>query len=354
MKGYVMRISQAQNILVESFKGQLDNPNGRDATNIICHLQAKSGTGKSTVVKDTAVKLSTDNEKWVTYILSLAQMDAAEIAGVIFMQGDDAARSKPFWLVQIEKLSTENHAVILFLDELPQAPVSNMNVAAQLVYERRIGDYRLPDNVVMVSAGNKKSERAGTNNMPWHLVERLMFLDIDVDVDDAVAYLSSVGVSSVITGFIRYRPELISKVDRDNNQGSSPRAYERLNTILNMNLNEVDKREAVASMVGDGICAELYGFMKVHNELVSFEDIVANPMSAKISEDPAVNYALSSLISSKVNDNNIGAVIQYINRLPHQEFAVLTMKDAISRTPSIKSTKEFRAWALTNAKALVA
>jgi len=349
-----MRISQAENILTESFLNQLANPNGRDATNIIGMVMGGSGSGKSTMIKDIGVKLSTDTMSWVTYILSLAQMDAAEIAGVIFMQDGEAARSKPFWLVHLEKLSKDNHAVILFLDELPQAPVSNMNVAAQLVYERRIGEYRLPDNVVMVCAGNKKSERAGTNNIPWHLVERLLFLDVEVDVDDAVSYLSSVGVNSVITGFMRYRPELLLKVDRDNNQGSSPRAYERLNTILNMNLNDVDKREAVASLVGDGICAEFYGFMKVHNELVSFEDIVANPMSAKISEDPAVNYALSSLISSKVNEKNIGAVLQYLNRLPHQEFAVLTMKDAISRTPSIKSTKEFRAWALTNAKALVA
>ena len=349
-----MRISQSQNILIESFKGQLANPNGRDATNIICHLLALSGTGKSTLIKDIGVKLSTDAAKWVTYILSLAQMDAAEIAGVIFMKDGEAARSKPFWFVQLEKLAKENHAVILFLDELPQAPVSNMNVAAQLVYERRIGDHRLPDNVVMVSAGNKKSERAGTNNMPWHLVERLMFLNIDVDVDDTVAYLSSVGVKPVITGFIRYRPELLSKADRDNNQGSSPRAYERLNTILNMNLNEVDKREAVASMLGDGICAEFFGFMKVHNELISFEDVVSNPMSAKISEDPAINYALASLISSKVTDKNIGSVIQYINRLPHQEFAVLTMRDACTRNKELLRTKEMRKWQMEHAKALIA
>ena len=121
-----------------------------------------------------------------------------------------------------------------------------------------------------------------------------------------------------------------------------------------MNLNEVDKREAVASMVGDGICAEFYGFMKVHNELISFEDVVSNPMSAKISEDPAVNYALASLISSKVTEKNIGSVIQYINRLPHQEFAVLTMRDACTRNKELLRCKEMRKWQMEHAKALIA
>jgi ABC-type lipoprotein export system ATPase subunit len=51
-KEYVMRISQAENILTESFLNQLANPNGRDATNIIGMVMGGSGSGKSTMIKD--------------------------------------------------------------------------------------------------------------------------------------------------------------------------------------------------------------------------------------------------------------------------------------------------------------
>ena len=57
-----------------------------------------------------------------------------------------------------------------------------------------LGPHHLPDGWVVVAAGNRMSDRAGTNQMPSHLKDRMMFLEIEADLDDTLAYFNSVGV----------------------------------------------------------------------------------------------------------------------------------------------------------------
>ena len=138
---------------------------------------------------------------------------------------------------------------ILFLDELPQAPVANQNIAAQLVNERRIGEHRLPDGWSIVCAGSRASDRAGTNNMPSHLKDRLLFVEVEADLEDTVAYMNSVDVSPLITGFLRFRPELLHKFDRDANS-CLILAHGRVDTMMKWGLDAVNEQEAVAGQVG--------------------------------------------------------------------------------------------------------
>jgi len=325
-----MRISQAKAIVEACIDSQVKHSSGRDAQRPIPYLVGGAGLGKTTVVQQTAEGREIDLR-----IVSLAQYDAGELAGWLVNDGDGMKRLRPDWM------PTDGEG-ILFLDELPQAPVSNQNIAAQIVNERRIGQHRLPDGWAIVCAGNRNSDRAGTNNMPSHLKDRLLFIEVDADLEDAVGYYNSVGVSPLITGFLRFRPELLHKFDRDANSCPSPRSWERVDTIMGFKLDPVNENEAVAGQVGRGACAEFMGYKKVYESCPDIDALIANPDSAPIAEDPAVCYAVSAALSSRANDKNIGNIIQYLKRLPHKEFAVFSIRDAMNRTPSIKKTDAFR------------
>ena len=128
-----MRISQAKAIVEASIDSQIQHVNGRDAQRPVPYLVGGAGLGKTSVVQAIA------NEREVGLnILSLAQYDAGELAGWLVADGDSMKRLRPDWM-------PADGEGILFLDELPQAPVANQNIAAQLVNERRIGEHRLPD-----------------------------------------------------------------------------------------------------------------------------------------------------------------------------------------------------------------
>ena len=200
-----MRISQASAIVEAAIDNQIKlfaTDNYRDAQLLYPYLNGRAGIGKTCTI--TGITARRDN--WAHYIMSLAQFDAAELMGIIAKDGDKAVRLKPHWLTTVEELAAIHDVVVLFMDELPQSPIANMNVARQIINEHRAGEFPLPKNVAIVAAGNRVSDRAGANNIPSHLKDCLLFLNVEADVEDAVAYLNSVGAHPVVTAFMRYCP----------------------------------------------------------------------------------------------------------------------------------------------------
>ena len=173
-----MKLSQAQAIVEKAITHALDLKDARDAQYVVPYLIGGAGLGKTTIVKDVAASMNMQCS-----ILSLAQYDAGELGDwpVPSKDGTSMIRMRPDWM------PTEGTGV-LFLDELPQAPTANQNIAAQIVNERRVGPHYLPAGWVIVAAGNRTSDRAGTNNMPSHLKDRLMFLEVEADLEDTIAY----------------------------------------------------------------------------------------------------------------------------------------------------------------------
>jgi hypothetical protein len=255
-------------------------------------------------------------------------------------------RMRPDWM------PTEGTGV-LFLDELPQAPTANQNIAAQIVNERRVGPHHLPAGWVIVAAGNRTSDRAGTNNMPSHLKDRLMFLEVEADLEDTIAYFYSKRIDERVCAFLRFRPEWLHKFDRDANACPSPRSWERVSSIMSWGLDPVNQLEALAGQVGRAATADFHGFIKLYSTVPDMDELIANPMGAMISQDPAVMYAICAALSAKMNAKNAGNVVKYLMRLPQQEFAAFVIKDALSRDKTLKQTDAVRDWIMTVGKNLI-
>ena len=336
-----MRISQAKAIVEASIDSQTKHANGRDAQRPIAYLVGGAGLGKTSIVQSIA------NEREIGLnILSLAQYDAGELAGWLVADGDNMKRLRPDWM-------PKDGEGILFLDELAQAPVANQNNAAQLVNERRIGEHRLPDGWSIVAAGNRTSDRAGTNNMPTHLRDRLMFLEVEADLDDTVKYYNAKGVAQQVCAFIRFRPEFLHKFERDANACPSPRSWDRVSSILSWGLDATCQTEAIAGQVGRPAAADFIGFLRVYEAVPDMDQLIANPDSAVLPDDPAVLYAVSSALAFKMSKANAGNVIRYLKRLPQQEFAAFVIKDALARDRDLKNVEAVRQWILSDGKHLI-
>lgn len=338
-----MKLSQAQAIVEKAITHALDLKDARDAQYVVPYLIGGAGLGKTTIVKDVAASMNMQCS-----ILSLAQYDAGELGGwpVPSKDGTSMIRMRPDWM------PTEGTGV-LFLDELPQAPTANQNIAAQIVNERRVGPHHLPKGWVIVAAGNRTSDRAGTNNMPSHLKDRLMFLEVEADLEDTIAYFYAKRIDERVCAFLRFRPEWLHKFDRDANACPSPRSWERVSSIMSWGLDPVNQLEALAGQVGRAATADFHGFIKLYSTVPDMDELIANPMGAMISQDPAVMYAICAALSAKMNAKNAGNVVKYLMRLPQQEFAAFVIKDALSRDKTLKQTDAVRDWIMTVGKNLI-
>ena len=343
-----MKLSQAKNIVMASIDSQIQHATGRDAQRVVPYLIGGAGLGKTSVVQQIA-----EEREHGCYILSLSQFDAAELAGIIALVDGEAKRIMPHWLAKIHEMASKMEAVYLFGDEVPQSPVSNQNVWAQVVNERRIGEFKLPDNCAIIAAGNRTSDRAGTNTMPTHLRDRLLFVPVEADLEDVIPYWLAQNVHEDVIGFNRAMPQHLHNFDAKADVSSSPRSWDRVSTILSWGLDPVCEAEAISGTVGRSICADFMGYRKLKAHMPDLDKIVSSPDSAEIPTDAMVLYALASGLAHKMNQSNAGNIIKYLKRLDQQEFAAFAVKDAVNRDPELKKSEAVRQWIITDGKQLI-
>jgi len=320
-----MQLSVAKNIIEKSIHSQIDLAKGCDSSRVIPYLVSEPGLGKTSIVKTVARE-----NNMSCRVLTLAQYDAGEIAGWLIVDGKKMNRAIPDWMPQ-------GNTGILFLDELPQAPVSNMNISAQIINERRVGRHRLPEKWAVVCAGNKLSNRAGTNAMPTHVRDRLMFLNIEADLEEFIEYGIGKDFKPLVLSFLRFRPVHLQKFDRNADACPSPRSWERVNTLLRLALDPIEMQESISGTVGKEACADLYGYMDIFDSCPDIRELIKNPQTADIPDDPAVSYAICANLSYSMNNSNGKNIITYLNRLPNKEYVAFVIKDAITREPKLKS-----------------
>jgi len=140
-------------------------------------LWGPPGIGKSELVEGITRELG-----GLMIDLRLGQMEPTDIRGIPFYNKD---LGKMDWAPPVElpdeELASQYPIVVLFLDELNSAPASVQSAAYQLILNRRIGKFRLPDNVVMVAAGNRESDKGVTYRMPTPLANRFIHQEMKVD-----------------------------------------------------------------------------------------------------------------------------------------------------------------------------
>jgi hypothetical protein len=301
------------------------------------------GIGKSQVVRQTAASLDL---KLVD--IRAVLLDPVDLRGLPRISQD----GRSHWCAPAF-LPTEGSGV-LFLDELNAAPPLVQAACYQLVLDRKLGEYRLPDNWSVVAAGNREQDRAVSHRMPSALANRFVHIDFEVDADQWLKWAQQSGISQQVRAFIRFRPSLLHDFDpkKETRAFASPRSWEFVSRLLESHPDPEMIYELVAGAVGKGAAAEFSGFMDLWHKLPSPSDIMSDPNGIPVPDNPAVLFALSEMMGAAMTIDNISLVMSWARRLP-PEFSVLLMREAVRRTPRIVETPSFSEWASMNAQILV-
>ena len=136
------------------------------------HIWGACGVGKSQIVGQVAADSDYD-----FLDVRAVQLDPVDLRGLPRISADQTEWVPPKFLPIDGK-------GILFLDELTSAPQMTQAGCYQLVLDRKLGEYWLPDGWVVIAAGNPASERGVHFAMPRPLRNRFVHLDLEPDFMD--------------------------------------------------------------------------------------------------------------------------------------------------------------------------
>lgn len=187
---------------------------------------------------------------------------------------------------------------ILFLDELNMAPPAMQGVAQQLILDRRVGSYVVPEGWYVWAAGNRKEDRAAVFDMPAPLANRFLHLQVEPDFESFKTYALAKNVHEQIIAFLSFRPNLLHKLDPQQPAWPSPRSWEMASHLHNAELD-------ITPAVGLETESEFAAFVKVYQSLPDLERIfLGKGDSISFPSEPSVRYATTIGLAVRAADAN--------------------------------------------------
>ena len=254
-------------------------------------LWGPPGIGKSELVADIAKEL-----KGHMIDLRLGQMDPTDIRGIPYYNKEMNLMD---WAPPIdlpsEEMAKQYPVVVLFLDEMNSAAPAVQAAAYQLILNRRVGKYILPDNVVMIAAGNRESDKGVTYRMPTPLANRFIHLEMKVDFESWEQWAVKNKIHKDVIGYLAYSKQDLYDFDPKSSSRAfaTPRSWTFVSELLSD--EDSDKNvllNLIAGSVGEGLAVKFMAHRKVAGQMPNPEDILAGKVKELEIKDISAMYSL--------------------------------------------------------------
>lgn len=263
-------------------------------TAIKCHrpvfLWGPPGIGKSELVADISEEIGA----WMID-LRMALLDPTDVRGIGYYNPQMNALdwAAPVDLPTKEKAAEFEH-VILFLDEMNSAPPAVQAAAYQLILNRRVGNYELPDNVSIIAAGNRETDKGVTYRMPSPLANRFVHFEMRPDFDSWVDWAVTHDIDSDVIGYLSANKGDLFDFDpaSASRAFATPRSWSFVSDILKEQLSEREVSDVIAGTVGEGITAKFIGHRKWAGKLPKAEDVLDGKVKKLEVDEISAQYTL--------------------------------------------------------------
>ena len=253
-------------------------------------LWGPPGIGKSEVVAGIAEELGG------AYIdLRLAQMEPTDLRGIPFFNKE---LGKMDWAPPIdlpdEEFASQYPIVCLFMDEMNSAAPSIQAAAYQLILNRRIGKYVLPDNVVMIAAGNRESDKGVTFRMPTPLANRFVHQEMRVDFASWQEWAVQHNIHKDVVGYLSFAKQDLYDFDAKSSSRAfaTPRSWSFVSELLADECDDDTEMNLIAGTVGEGLAVKFKAHRKVSGKMPKPTDILSGKVTDLNVKEVSAMYSL--------------------------------------------------------------
>ena len=302
-----------------------------------CFIWGGVGVGKSEIVHKVAKDMGYRIED-----VRVALLDPVDLRGVPSVEDGRTVFNPPVFLP-----SNEQPKTLLFLDELPQGSPSVQNALFQLIKDRKLGEYTLPEDTVIVSAGNRVQDKAGANRVNTALGDRFVHLNLDVCHQEWIDWgIKTKKIKQEVLSFISWQGEdYLYHFDKNASVNATPRAWEYTSNVLTTDPDSEIEQELYAGIIGEGIAPEFIAFVRRFRNLPSVDVLLKNPedilQDLELKSD--MIYMIVGVLAKNMNKDNIQKYYEFLRDTQdiQDEFLVMAMTMATARDESLKKTKTY-------------
>jgi hypothetical protein len=254
-------------------------------------LWGPPGIGKSDIVHQIA---DTINAHVIDIRLSL--WEPTDIKGIPYF---DSNANKMVWGAPAElpdaEMAAQHEAIVLFLDEMNSAAPAVQAAAYQLILNRKVGQYHLPDNVYIVAAGNREADKGVTYRMPAPLANRFVHLEMRVDFDDWFQWAVNNNIHKDVVGFLTFSKKDLYDFDPKSPSRSfaTPRSWSFVSELIEDELDENTTTDLVSGSVGEGLAVKFMAHRKVAASMPNPTDILAGKVKEMKAKEISAMYSLT-------------------------------------------------------------
>ena len=313
------------------------------------------GCGKTQVVKNEITKVLSGiyGEEFGFHDSLAPTLDAPDYKGFLVPTKDADGTATSFFTRSPELPSKEYLARhprgIYLVDELSSAEMLTQKALAPVLLEKRFGNETLPEGWQVWAASNRMSDRAGVVRQPSHIRNRVTEIEVENDALSWAVWAEPKGIHPLVIAWAKQQPTtaFCNEVPSTDRPFSTARSLARAATLLAINLARDDEgrliemelpsdvliQQAVYGDIGQGAGANLFGFLKVHDQLPTLDEILADPKKAKCPSELSAGWAAGQMCIHFARGANIDKLWQYTERLP-REVQVSMAKSLLERSGS--------------------
>ncbi|MFA5488322.1 MAG: MoxR family ATPase [Candidimonas sp.] len=259
------------------------------------------GIGKSDIVW----QIGRDQGRPVIDI-RLLLMDPTDIRGIPYYS---PASGKMEWAPPTDLPSDPESNAIVFLDEMNAAPQAVQGAAYQLILNRRVGTYTLPESSVIVAAGNRETDKAVSYRMPSALSNRFVHVEMKHDYNDWHEWALNNNIDPSVIGFLgKFPAELNTFNPKTSSRAfATPRSWSFVSELIDPEMSESDQTDLICGCIGEGSGLKFSKFLTTSMNLPNPMDILQGKIKEFHATDPSLAY-------------NLGAQMTYLMRDIYQNY----------------------------------
>jgi len=238
--------------------------------------------------------------------IRLSLWEPTDIKGIPYYAAND---NKMVWAapaeLPTEELAAKHKWIILFLDEMNSAAPAVQAAAYQLILNRKVGQYVLPDNVLIVAAGNREADKGVTYRMPAPLANRFVHLEMTVDFDDWFQWAVNNNIHKDVVGYLTFAKKDLYDFDPKSPSRSfaTPRSWSFVSELIeDEDHDEETTTDLVSGSVGEGLAVKFMAHRKVASSMPNPTDILAGKVKEMQTKEISAMYSLTVSLCYELKD----------------------------------------------------
>lgn len=299
-------------------------------------LHGAPGIGKSQGVyqwnADKVEEYTKAGKKWnpVVCDVRLSMKEPVDMVGIPVLSKDEKGKTVTVWATpSMWPQGNEFDGGTIFLDEINQGQAAIQNAAFQLIQDRALGEYKVPEGYLIVAAANPSAYNPTVTEFSIPLSNRFTHFNVKADFESWLDYrLNNNGNLDVMSFLKTQGPDLLfdtktmeKKIGDDLSNAIfddvviTPRSWEVVEKVLNLSEDKyslIEKKMYCTGRLGLATSNKLFDYIKNKTKYQSWEEILKDGKAFKSEELDGFWVTQMACVQTIINEKDDTKCRDYI------------------------------------------